>query len=164
MTNVSEIWVKAYNWENIYEVSNLGRVRRCIDGFIYKPRNMSSGYYYVGLRQRPGAKTKNVSIHRLVLSSFIGYQDGKDVNHIDGNKKNNNLNNLEWVTRSENIRHAIDIGIVGTGLEHHNSYIYVHKEYGVFLQTNEIAKLHSCSNSFKTKEKWNKILNNYIRL
>lgn len=164
MANVNEIWVKAYNWENIYEVSNLGRVRRFTDGFIYKPRNMSSGYCYVGLRKTKGSKTKNVSIHRLVLSSFVGFQDNKDVNHIDGNKKNNNLENLEWATRSQNIKHAINIGIVGSGLNHHNSCIYVHKDYGIFLQTNEIAKLHSCSNSYRTKEKWNKILNNYIKL
>ena len=106
MTNVNEIWIPALNWENIYEVSNLGRVRRCIDNFIYKPRLMSSGYHYIGLRKKPGGKTKNVSLHRLVLSSFTGLQEGKDVNHKDGNKHNNRLNNLEWVTPSENSLHA----------------------------------------------------------
>jgi HNH endonuclease/NUMOD4 motif len=164
MTNVNEIWIPALNWENIYEVSNLGRVRRCIDNFIYKPRLMSSGYHYIGLRKTPGGKTKNVSLHRLILSSFTGLQEGKDVNHKDGNKHNNELINLEWLTRSENIKHAIDIGIVGKGVDHFNSVLYLHKEYGIYLHTNDIVKLHGCCNSTKTKIKWNKILENYIKV
>ena len=164
MTNVNEIWIPAYNYENIYEVSNLGRVKRKLDNFIYKPRKMSNGYLFVGLRKNKGEKQKNISIHRLVLSSFNGFIENKDVNHIDGNKQNNHLQNLEWVSRKENIKHAFDIGIVKKGLSHHNSHIYVHKEYGFFVQTHELVKLHGCSNNFENKDKWLNILKKYIKL
>ena len=50
-------------------------------------------------------------MHRLVAEGFLGKQDGLDVNHIDGNKKNNNLLNLEFCTRQKNVEHAIKNGL-----------------------------------------------------
>ena len=83
-----------------YLVSNFGRVKNKY-WKILKPIKKENGYYRVYL------KSKWYPIHRLVAEAFIPNPDNKpQVNHIDGNKKNNNVNNLEWCTAGENIKHA----------------------------------------------------------
>lgn len=78
-----------------------------------KPRMNRKGYLYVNLCEN--AKYKSTSIHRLVAKYFLpDYSEELEVNHIDGNKTNNNVENLEMTTRSENIRHA-----ERNGLTHH---------------------------------------------
>jgi len=69
------------------------------------------GYQRVGLYVGD-YKSKTIKVHRLVAETFINnIENKKDVNHIDGNKANNNISNLEWCTRSENIKHAFRIGL-----------------------------------------------------
>lgn len=69
------------------------------------------GYQRVGLFIG-NYKSKTIKVHRLVAETFIKNPDNKkDVNHIDGNKLNNDISNLEWCTRSENIRHAFKNGL-----------------------------------------------------
>jgi hypothetical protein len=69
------------------------------------------GYQRVGL-YIGNYKSKTIKVHRLVAETFIDNPlNKKDVNHIDGNKSNNNIFNLEWCTRSENIKHAFKIGL-----------------------------------------------------
>jgi hypothetical protein len=69
-----------------------------------------NGYVYIMLYKNDGGKTHRV--HRLVAESYLENNDNKpQVNHIDGNKSNNNVNNLEWCTQSENQKHAISIGL-----------------------------------------------------
>lgn len=69
------------------------------------------GYQRVGL-YIGNYKSKTIKVHRLVAETFIDNPlNKKDVNHIDGNKSNNNVKNLEWCTRSENIKHAFKIGL-----------------------------------------------------
>lgn len=98
-----ETWRIIPGFEN-YEVSNLGNVRK-IDGKVMKQFPLSNGYMKTLLRAN-GVR-KNVLIHRLVMSAFVGAcPDGKQVNHIDENRANNMLSNLEYVTPSENIRHG----------------------------------------------------------
>lgn len=106
---MEEIWKDVVGYEGRYKVSNTGKVRGLLSGKILKPYNQR-GYLFVCLRVHQ--KGRNFSIHRLVASAFVERQDGKtDVNHTDGNKANNNADNLEWVTKSENIRHAIGMGL-----------------------------------------------------
>ena len=70
----------------------------------------STGYYKIDLRKNNVRKIK--PIHRLVAETFIPKSNGySEVNHKDGNKKNNNINNLEWVTRAENIKHSYATGL-----------------------------------------------------
>lgn len=65
---------------------------------------------YLKVRLWDGTKYKNYFVHRLVAQSFIPNPKNKSqVNHKDGNKTNNNINNLEWVTQSENMRHSFDV-------------------------------------------------------
>lgn len=109
---MKEIWKDIPNYEGLYQVSNLGNVKSiCYQGFkrelIMKPKSHHSGYKIVMLCKN--GVQKNKSVHRLVAETFLEKPVGKNVvNHIDGNKSNNELSNLEWVTYSMNTRHAID--------------------------------------------------------
>ena len=94
-----------------YSVSNLGRVRNEHTGRILKPRNNGSGYMKVILCDS-GVRI-NRNIHRLVAITFIPNPESKRcVNHIDGDKSNNCVTNLEWVTHSENNYHAFANGLM----------------------------------------------------
>ena len=101
--NKEEYWVPIIGYEN-YDISNLGRVRTGKTKQILKPDNINY-YLYVRLN---GHK---VSIHRLMLKTFqpIDNADEMQVNHIDGNKHNNQLDNLEWCTSNENMLHCFHV-------------------------------------------------------
>lgn len=85
----------------------MGRVQNKAEKVLSYNRCRNKKYNHVHLYNK--GKGKSFSVHRLVALAFIPNIEGKpQVNHIDGNQKNNNVDNLEWVTRSENIRHAFD--------------------------------------------------------
>lgn len=116
---IDEVWVNIENFEGLYQISNLGNVKsmnRIVDignGKIYTQKekiikNYGKTYRQVNLYKN--AKCYHFYIHILLAKAFIPNSNNKEqVNHIDGNKFNNDLRNLEWVTRSENARHAHDI-------------------------------------------------------
>ena len=99
------------NWKTIenvtnYEVSDLGQIRNTKTNYILKGRLSKSGYLQVSLTDKETKKQKNYYIHRLVAIYFLENLDNKrEVNNKDGNKLNNNVDNLEWVTPSENQKH-----------------------------------------------------------
>ena len=105
-----KLWLPIKGWEK-YEVSNQGEVRNRETGKILKQSlDRKNGYLYV--RLQIGNRKKNFKIHRLVAEYFIPNPDGKPcVNHIDGNKLNNSVTNLEWVTHQENNVHALEEGL-----------------------------------------------------
>lgn len=89
-----------------YEVSSLGDVRNTVTGKQLKPTRSGAGYRKVSL-QLGGGKFVQKTVHRLVAETFMpDAYTGKQVNHIDGDKANNRLSNLEWVTKSENEQHS----------------------------------------------------------
>lgn len=107
-------WKTIQGFSN-YEVSTEGQVRNKLTQYILKGRPSKSGYLQVSLKEDETQKFKNQYIHRLVAQQFLANEENKrEVNHKDGNKLNNNLNNLEWVTSSENQKHRHQIGITTT--------------------------------------------------
>lgn len=113
---MAAIWKDIVGYENDYEISIIGQVRSKKKGknITLKYQMATAGYYYVKLLL--SGKRKNAFIHRLMAIHFIeNTLNKKEVNHIDGNKLNNQLNNLEWVTPSENQRHAVNTLLKPTG-------------------------------------------------
>lgn len=127
MSLTIEIWEQiVYKGERIhYEISSSGRVRNTRTRKILKPGRKENGYYIANIRVKKN-KQKNMYIHRLVAKAFIDNPDPDkyiEVNHIDGDKSNNNVWNLEWVTSSENKIHAFKLGLLlpMKGEEHPNT-------------------------------------------
>ncbi|WP_162860308.1 NUMOD4 domain-containing protein [Megasphaera stantonii] len=107
-----EEWRDIKGYQGKYQISNTGKVRSLNyhrEGRIKEliPKDCR-GYLQIGLTKK--GKKRFYAIHRLVADSFIGNGDGKQVNHKDLNKKNNNTENLEYVTARENTIHAIQNG------------------------------------------------------
>lgn len=103
MTEV-ETFVKVVGFEN-YEVSNLGRVRNIESGIVLKPWITKDGYLRHCLYKHN--KRKNLLLHRIIATAFIDNPEAKpQVNHIDENKLNNDLSNLEWCSVRENAIHG----------------------------------------------------------
>ena len=99
-----ETFVKIEGFEN-YEVSNLGKVRNIKSGIMLKPWITKDGYLRHCLYKHN--KRKNLLLHRIIATAFIDNPGKKpQVNHIDENKTNNDLSNLEWCTVRENIIHG----------------------------------------------------------
>ena len=94
------MWKDIKGFDN-YEVSTEGQVRNITTGHILKPRDNGRGYLEVGLHTNK--KRTHKYIHRLVAEAFIPNPNNKpEVNHIDEDKTNNSVNNLEWLTHKEN--------------------------------------------------------------
>lgn len=109
-----ELWKTIDGYQGLYMVSNTGKVKslRWNHSNIEKELTQydQGGYKLVGIRR--GGIHHNHLVHRLVAKAFVeNPRNLSDVNHIDGNKSNNNAYNLEWVTKSENIQHAIKLGL-----------------------------------------------------
>ena len=111
----NEIWKDVKDYEGLYAVSNLGRIKRvvgkgCKKERIIKP-NIVRGYYQVRLSK--DGLVKPLYLHRIILETFnpVEGMDKLDCNHRDENKENNCLNNLEWCSGSENVKHSIDTGL-----------------------------------------------------
>lgn len=146
----NEIWKDIEGYEGLYQVSTYGnikslpKVRRNGTGTyiqkekLLKPSNTSTGYKKVELCK--DGKRKSFKVHRLVAIAFIPNPDNKpEVNHIDGNKINNNIDNLEWVTSSENSVHAYETGLNSNKKDlDEKEIIYMYCELNMTMQ--EIAK------------------------
>ena len=110
---MQEIWKDVKGYEGLYQVSNIGRIKslprktnnQYNNGLIRKLVIRNNGYYFINLYKNN--KSKLFTVHRLVAIAFLCNPNNLPcVNHIDGNKLNNNVNNLEWCTYHENEIHA----------------------------------------------------------
>jgi NUMOD4 motif/HNH endonuclease len=119
---MEEIWKEIPGYEGLYDVSTHGQVRgldRIIPSYRYGTANKKGKILVGRIRSKSlsvvlckDGHRNHVNIYRLVAEVFIPNPENKPfVNHIDGNRMNNRLDNLEWVTCSENFKHAIKHGL-----------------------------------------------------
>jgi len=111
---IMEIWKDIQGYEGLYQVSNLGNIKslkrldsigRRVRERILKFKTNRHGYHNVQLYNN--GESKALKVHRIVALAFIEKkQERLEVNHIDGVKTNNNVSNLEWCNRSENVKHS----------------------------------------------------------
>lgn len=96
------------NVKDYYCITEFGFVYSTFNNSLLKNFISNTGYSRINLKTKNG-KQSNYSIHRIVAVAFIGYKNKLEVNHIDENKQNNNVENLEWVTSSDNKKHSKSI-------------------------------------------------------
>ncbi len=107
-------------YERSYAITNDGRVYSHISHKYLKARSKSPHFYpYVGLSK--DGKVTTYKVHRLMGIVFLGITKHLQINHIDGDRTNNLLSNLEVVTQYENLRHAVKLGLIKSGSNHKNS-------------------------------------------
>lgn len=138
MTNLQEIFVPVKGYEGLYKISNFGTVKslsRLVTGKS-KHGNPNSRilpektkqhrldkYGYPCLMLSKNGKKTHFTVHRLVATAFIPNPEKKaQINHIDGNKQNNHVSNLEWCTPQENVTHSVITGLKGTAKGKKRSY------------------------------------------
>lgn len=166
---MEEIWKSVVGYEGYYEVSNYGNVRsigrvvphkrfgtafkKGINLIPGKSGYVGGQYYSVNLHRNYTAKTSKV--HRLVAIAFIPNPDNKrEVNHKDANKFNNKLENLEWVTPSENVQHSYDIGVKKKqiGCDNNLAKLVLNIQTGIYYESlNEASRtVHFKYNTLKS--------------
>jgi hypothetical protein len=118
----TEEWREVPEYESYYQVSNLGRVRRikACQGTrinrLLKPQR-SEHYWIVILYDSERGRTQY--LHKIVMTAFVGPRpEGYEINHKDGNKLNPRLDNLEYLTPADNMKHAASMGLIPSGDRH----------------------------------------------
>ena len=141
------MWKDIKGYEGYYQVSSDGEIRRMLahgrTRIVKNRLNPKSLYYSVSLSKK--CTRKSFAVHRLVAEAFIPNNENKrEVNHIDGNKLNNKVSNLEWVTQKENLVHAME------KLNHYPWGKPARQVRCMDIETNEtIKEFHSLSEASK---------------
>jgi hypothetical protein len=151
----TEIWKDVVGFEGFYQVSNLGRVKslkrpyhtskfnhdkRMTKEIILKPKINPDGYFISTLHKE--GKRHEIALHRIVAKTFlIELENKKEVNHKDGNKLNNCVDNLEWCDRGENVRHSFRVGLnkPHIGEKHGMAKLFIDLRTGIFYGCMEDA-------------------------
>lgn len=173
---MQELWLPIEGYEGYYEVSNMGRVKSLSRPVENSQRNVKEkfnkfhlkrdGYHSVLLSKNKIKKT--IQLHRLVAKAFLPNPENKRVvNHIDGNKLNNCISNLEWVSSRENSCHYYRNINTGTPVG-----VYKLKKYDKYLAHAHVdgkkvflGYHKTCEEAYEARKKYfelNNILNKYI--
>lgn len=171
MIDIAEEWRVCASAPD-YEVSNIGRIRRRIDGptgskagAIKAQQKMKIGYMQVTVQV--DKKQKVLAVHRLVCAAFNGPQPSPlhEVAHNDGVRWHNNASNLRWATKKENHEDRIAHGTIHFGEQHYFSKINKHQALEILRDKRpqpQIAKQYGISqqtvSKIKTGSTWNKAL------
>jgi len=156
------LWKDIKGYEGIYQASNFGNIKslsrlvkignnkRVINEKILSPIKCSNGYYAVNFTYK---KRKQYLLHRLIANTFYGENNELVVNHIDFDKSNNKLDNLEFCTQKENIQHSC--------IGDRNGRLILNTETGIYYYTIvEAAKSINKNNDYLIKRLINKVKNN----
>jgi hypothetical protein len=159
-----EEWRNIPGFEGLYQVSNMGRVKSLSrkKGRILKPVVHSNGYMRINLYA--GKKPQRKYVHRLVAETFlVNPQNKREVNHLDGDKTNNSIFNLEWATPRENGKHSSKTGLTLRAEKHKEwkGYIDIFTPDGTFVvQTDSLIEAANwiCRNTeYNKKAAWSNI-------
>ena len=149
-----EYWKSIVGYEGFYEASNTGHIRRCSklneeDKKILSQSPNSAGYGIVILSKNGESKTYRA--HRVVAGTFLPNPNNMPfVNHKDGNKLNNSIKNLEWITAEGNTEHAIVSGL--TSKNKKIKILKKGKEIGMFYSIRRAAEFIGVDNSHLSKK------------
>ena len=139
---MEEKFVKVKGYEG-YEVSNTGKIKSLKTNRLLKPQKNNCGYLYILLTDQ-NKKVKINLIHRLVFDSFIGIDDGLEINHLDEDKENNRLDNLELITHEDNLKKY---------RENHPFFInYMAQKSSLKRQEKKIEKMRVAFDVFKEED------------
>jgi len=146
------------NYEGKYAVTENGEVwsypkHTRKDMILLKPRKRKNGYQALFLCD--GKNVESFYVHRIVAMTFLGNIDGMDVNHINGNRADNRLENLEICSRAKNIQHGFWVNKTGRAKLSYEQHLEVKKMHEVGKKQTEIAKQFGVS-----KQIINKIVKN----
>lgn len=179
-----EIWKPVVGHEGLYEVSNLGRIRalermrrgvsaksgkeffRRIPGKLLAPAPHTAGYLGLSLTAAGGKPVSHL-IHRIVAEAFLpNPRELPYVNHLDANKHNNAVSNLEWCTATENYHHAVKLGLVpdvrgsrkGSAKLHEDEVFVIKKMIQLGFSNEELAAIFKVSTApisyIRTNKAW----------
>lgn len=168
-----EIWKDIKGYEGLYVVSNTGKIKsidryitdkngkiKFTHGRIIKVRSQNSGYNV--LRLCKNGKKPAFTVHRIVAETFIPNPENKPyTNHKDGNKQNNRVSNLEWVTPSENMRHAVDTGLWKYPGKTKDGRRRLSESMTKRMKGVPKTEEHNLKNSIAQKKRWAKIKSKY---
>lgn len=175
--SLQEVWVKLVypnisDEQNRFEISNYGRLKNSITQYIYKPSILSSGYYSVRTTLGDREHKIHIIIHKAVAYTFLDNPNNlPEVNHKDGNKGNNRVDNLEWNTSHDNQQHKYDTGLINkdliSGENNHSSklkskdveyirehYIKGSKEFGARAMAKRFSVSHVTILSILNNKTW----------
>ena len=134
-------------WDK-YDVSDNGEIRNAETKHVLKATQNSNGYMMIVVRPNGRASFKGVIVHRAVAETFIPNANGyKQVNHIDGDKHNNAVSNLEWCNQSMNMKHAFAHGLMN------NSRFRGQGAYGSKLKEEDIIEIRKLCDERKFTKK-----------
>lgn len=164
---MKETWKTIKGYKNKYLISNLGNIKSVKRNIILNPPT-HKGYFHVTLFNKNIRKWYYV--HRLVALAFISNPKNKPyINHIDGNKQNNHVDNLKWCTQSENEKHANKLGLKnfkgennGKSKLSNNDIFSIKRLFKQGLKQTTIAKLYDTTQSnislIVTRKNWKHLL------